>query len=723
MRGKKAAWIAYAQGLAILILIVLALQYLNPAPGDSDHPAASLVISPKAALAPSRLEIQSQQETQAPLPAALTPPCPPPQPRAVASQLSSEHEADNLKDGVVQPALLAQRQDLVAWINNVATQQELEALKLVRGTLVEGRDPVSVTRHLQSLRPLDGWIFCVLEGEVCECPSETTRYGDFEKDQWVERKSPKSPVLCHWSQYDLTAEDDISPGKIKFCQCRMTPGKCPDGNKPKAERCPGHGERACRAGCSPGKRLKTISESPLRANLCQGYKPNDLLWSCEPKRALRPRKNHRHSDAEEILQRATSKMCEDRETALELEVYLECDFLDQYLKWTSSDSGQSPWIEEAYVTYVGGHKDSNFEWQATNLVRSVDLFSKRPLVIVIFGEEFVPPQSWLSLRNLIVYRMRHISKGVSFNFNKVRSMIGARVLVGIQLDTDQLIFKGMDKVFEGTRREIHEHHPWPLLPVHWMSRDETPGNPYRHYAFKGWDGPQSMRWCHAHPTWTHWAIPWLTDLLHERMIAATGRRTSMKVWDLSQTRSSNTTLLDLIRKGEKAKLNRHVEMSAFMYEDEDMMNVNLWRHQVTKAWCKFDLEPNLFILRRSLTTNIYFDPKWYPDGMPLLFLSMHNTKSADPADWMLHILEACKDGAELDCPQSQREHLMPICKLGVHQERETRLNIYDYGSQVCCCLEPRWSHPVFWNGQWFTSLDAVPKKAHKTGQERPCIIP
>ena len=60
---------------------------------------------------------------------------------------------------------------------------------------------------------------------------------------------------------------------------------------------------------------------------------------------------------------------------------------------------------------------------------------------------------------------------MSFNFNKLRAMVAARVLVGIQLDTDQLITPGLDRMFASTRREIHERYPWLMLPVHWMSRD------------------------------------------------------------------------------------------------------------------------------------------------------------------------------------------------------------------------------------------------------------
>ena len=328
------------------------------------------------------------------------------------------------------------------------------------------------------------------------------------------------------------------------------------------------------------------------------------------------------------------------------------------------------------------------------------------------------------MRNVIVYRMRHISRGVSFNFNKVRSILAARTLVGIQLDTDQMIFKGMDEVFKGTRRESTEYYPWPILPVHWMSRDDTPGNPYAHYAFKGWDGPQTMRWNHAHPTWSFWALIWFGDLMHERMLAATGRKTSTEIHDLEMLAAGNSSLnvLDLVRRGTRAKVKRHVEMSNAMWEDEDMMNVNLWRHSVSKAWCKFDLEPNLFLLQKSLDKNLFYDPKWYPHGLPVLFLSIHNTKNFDPSDWLLHLLEICKDGVEgpLECP-AKSPFMMQVCRVGTKEEREVRLKLEDYSTTACCCMEPRWSHPAFWQGHWYQSLQAIPKQ--REGKERRCLIP
>lgn len=698
MRIRRISWATYFQAVAIVVVIFLTACYiLNPlSPPLAPNFSPELEQSPEGPEGPEGPDpdgVDSEKDFEAPQDPALS--------GGASSRL-------------LAPKVLSLRNELVAWINGIATFQEVEALNMLRKSLSNGRDSLTITRQLQKLRP-DGWMFCVQEGEVCHCDSGLTRYGDFDKNQWAERAEPKSPILCVHAQYGLTPETDISPGKTKYCQCKAGGLKCPDGLPYHPQNCPDGVDKPCRAGCL--SRMQKSAFPAQYSKLCEKRRPNTLIWSCQHGSSLKPRKGHQHSEAEELLEAATTKLCEDKQLQPELEVWLECDFSSQFLRWTSS---ASPWVEEAYVTYVGGSKDGTYEWQATNLIRSIDLFSTRPLIVVVFGTEFVPPLSWQSMRNVIVYRMRHISRGVSFNFNKVRSILAARTLVGIQLDTDQMIFKGMDEVFEGTRRESQERYPWPILPVHWMSRDETPGNPYAHYAFKGWDGPQTMRWNHAHPTWSFWALVWFGDLMHERMLAATGRKTSTLIHDLEMVRNGSLGLLELVRQGPKVK--RHVEMSNAMWEDEDMMNVNLWRHKVSKAWCKFDLEPNLFLLQKSLDKKLFFDPKWYPQGVPVLFLSMHNTKNFDPSDWLLRLMETCKDGVDgpLECPKKS-EFMLPLCRVGVKEEREVRQKIDDYSTQACCCMEPRWSHPAFWQGEWYKSLQEVPKK--HGGKERLCLIP
>lgn len=249
------------------------------------------------------------------------------------------------------------------------------------------------------------------------------------------------------------------------------------------------------------------------------------------------------------------------------------------------------------MTYVAGAKDSKYEWQATNLIRSVSLFSARPIVVVVYGESFAPPLEWREHPCVIVYRMRPIAGRVSFNFNKIRSMVGARTLVGVQLDTDQIVFQGVDDLFAGTRLESTSQYPWPLLPVHSMSRDYHPQSPYKVYAFTAYKGKHTMRWGHAHPTWSFWALAFLCDLLLERY-RVEQRITEMQAWNLLE--AADRGLMEVLRSGARMQVERKVQPQAWMVEDEDMLNVNLWRDGAQKAWCKFDLEPSLYLMRYAV---------------------------------------------------------------------------------------------------------------------------
>jgi len=416
------------------------------------------------------------------------------------------------------------------------------------------------------------------------------------------------------------------------------------------------------------------------------------------------------------LDASVEAMCQDPRLQDMMTVYLECDFLHNYWKWTSEDS---EWLEEAYVTYVGGSKGSTYELQATNLVRSVDVFSSRPIVVVVFGDEFVPPVHWHNMPNVIVYRMKPITRTVSFNFNKIRAMISCRIVVGIQLDTDQLIAPGMDQLFAGTRREINEYYPWPMMPVHWMSREGKKPDPYWEYAFRDWSGPRSMRWGHAHPTWSFWALLFLCDMLHERLAASMRSAASIQAWKLQD--APKRGVLALLEGGQKAKEPRAVKAQGFMREDEDMLNVALWRDNSRKDWCKFDLEWGLFKDGQKLDRTLYWDKKWYPDGVPVVFISMHNTKQFESTDWLLSLLAKCdKEKPKLSC---RYRDVPRFCQAGSSDERRWRKQPSKYAETICCCLDPRQENQVYWAGQWFKDVASVPMKIPQVRKERTCVLP
>lgn len=413
----------------------------------------------------------------------------------------------------------------------------------------------------------------------------------------------------------------------------------------------------------------------------------------------------------------TKDICANDKMAGQLEVYLDCEFVENYLRWTTPES---EWLEEAYVTYVAGRKDSTYEWQAMNLVRSVDVFSSRPIVVVVFGNSFAPPLSWHRMPNLIVFKMKSNLPHVSFNFNKLRAMVSARVLYGIQLDTDQIIAPGMDILFAGTRREITANHPWPMMPVHWMSRDAKPGEPYAVYAYQGWDGPKTMRWGHAHPTWSYWALAFLADLLHERFAAALfWRQTDIAVWDLPLAKDRG--LLKVLEAGKTGT--RTAMLAVFMSEDEDMLNVGLWRDNVEKQWCKYDLEFGLFKQASNMDPRLYYDPKWYPDGVPIIFISMHNTKRFEETDSLLTLLARCdRERSKVSCRPSGWAP-PNICKEFSLEDLTERRKMITYGTKLCCCLWPRQEKPVYWAGRWYDNSTATPRILPGGKAARTCTLP
>eukprot|EP00959_Pyramimonas_sp_CCMP1952_P343585 7196672-Pyramimonas_sp.AAC.1 len=163
------------------------------------------------------------------------------------------------------------------------------------------------------------------------------------------------------------------------------------------------------------------------------------------------------------------------------------------------------------------------------------------------------------------------------------------------------------------------------MPVHWMSRDAKKGEPYHEYAYpmSAWGGQRTMRWGHAHPSWSYWALAFLCDMLYERFKAAQAGKSVIKVWNLKAAIADG--LLTVFR--QRNQIDREVRFAQFMQEDEDMLNIALWRDDVTKQWCKYDLEFGLFAQGKDMDRTLYWDASWYPDGLPIIFTSMHNTKT------------------------------------------------------------------------------------------------
>jgi hypothetical protein len=328
------------------------------------------------------------------------------------------------------------------------------------------------------------------------------------------------------------------------------------------------------------------------------------------------------SDAGKNLKTALTKLCQSEYKNL-ADLWLAPGFEEKYQKIYQANG----WVKEAYVNYFadfGGNRGAGFLKQTEEMIESIHRFSTRPVVAVNFGDH-PHPQAWVRFPRLVVFRARPMPWGKSFNYNKFRAMMLTQAEVAIQLDSDQFVTRAADRLFNRTREEVTKDYPYPILPVHWMSKDDDPKfkgqTAYDAYAYHCAACPsRTMRWNHAHPTWTHWALPFIGNLLE--------------------------SYLDHGMLGQ-------VEADKIA-EDEDALNVGLWVVRATKQWCKFDIpSPDLFnpFLQQNAVElkgqTGYQDPKWYPRGIPLVFYTAHDCKDSVKTGKFLDMLNKGEPQADI----------------------------------------------------------------------------
>lgn len=347
----------------------------------------------------------------------------------------------------------------------------------------------------------------------------------------------------------------------------------------------------------------------LLALLDESARPEGVPAETKPTLTLCPA-HFGNSTRSDNLGMASRTLCTPALAPL-MQAWIDDEFQENF-KQVYDSSG---WVEEAFVNYFGASsKDSPFTKETELLVESVHSFSQKPIIVIDFvgKSSTVPGLTAKRFPRLVLLRALPIPRGVSFNFNKIRAMLLAKVVTGVQLDSDQIVFHGADRMFQRTREEVTAEYPFPILPVHWMSRDPE-SNDYKMYMFECPNCPKrTMRWGHAHPTWTHHALPFLAELL--------------------------ATQMDM----PSHVLNTMVKVE----EDEEALNVGLWAVGATKQWCKFDIPfPNLFwkMYARSDVQDLvgccqYNDAKWYPSGVPLLFYTAHACKNVTETRMTLDIL-------------------------------------------------------------------------------------
>jgi len=295
------------------------------------------------------------------------------------------------------------------------------------------------------------------------------------------------------------------------------------------------------------------------------------------------------------------------------------------------------WVERAWVNYVGNCAEGGkYDRMMTQLLRSVHAFSKEPIVVVHFG--MVPPSSWdpKVFPQLVLLHARPLpqtDKWRSFNFNKYRSMLLAKVRVGIELDADEFLAPGADAMFARTAAEVTEDYPFPILPVHFLpdiGPNKSNGIWWPRYCHDDGSCPkQTMRWGHAHPTWTFHALPWLGKWLRRY-------------------------LRDEVLPPREGFAHSELRVAA-VPEDEDLLNLALWEDGATKQWCKFETpDPRDFDFFLAGSddgiVDIVPDPRFYPHGAPLVFYSAHHAIEPEASKRYLDKLEERQRIGNLPAP-------------------------------------------------------------------------
>jgi len=324
------------------------------------------------------------------------------------------------------------------------------------------------------------------------------------------------------------------------------------------------------------------------------------------------------------------------------EVTLDPAFKEQYKKYYGDDG----WTDTAWLNFVGvkGHNDK-FGLLTKKMAESVRRASKHPLVIVVFGE--VPLTDILSkdFPNVVLLRAKGIpaNKHLSFNFNKLRAILTAKIRTGMSLDSDMLmVTKKADSLLERTRQEINKGYPFPMMPVHFLDRDPNDERGKGNYGVrreghpedKGWRQLQSnfliytcdgcpdptMRWGQAQPSWTYWSLPFISRWLSAKMHGQTLLGVNVKSVD----------------------------------EDEDLLNVGLWAEGATKSWCQFQPAAAFSWIDEHLISQVgfgelnigYDDPHYFPKGVPMGMLFFHGCKEVDDYDDALKVLN--KKASQVD---------------------------------------------------------------------------
>jgi len=449
---------------------------------------------------------------------------------------------------------------------------------------------------IESLKPTGDkdpvWVFCAEQWQECWCRG-TIRWGLGQRWHEIKPKEEGQELRVKCSVDKLP---DVAPGESgKHCQCSVRPGSAFHKSLNPA---------LLRGGGAAFKGLRLATSCEQLEDAAGDEGPASALWE-----AVEPMCSTNWQDtAPEATKAGPQALSQVQMHELMLS-WIDPRFDGNYAKYFDT----SGWANRGFVNYFAGPPGGKHTKMTEELIKSVHLFSKEPIVVIHFG--FATPTSWSAERfpQLVLLHAAPlpVSAHRSFNFNKFRAMLLSRLRVGVQLDSDQFVAPGVDAMFQRTSEEITKDYPFPILPVHFLDRSpKDQGAYWARYCPQDQCKFQTARWGHAHPTWTFWALPFLGRWLR---------------------RNFRDETLPTLKGGEMRAL-RVIDIP----EDEDLLNVGTWEEGGTKQWCKIDLPgPGDFeaVLNSQKGSrecghwscgNIGGDRRFHPKGAAKAFYTAHH---------------------------------------------------------------------------------------------------
>lgn len=218
------------------------------------------------------------------------------------------------------------------------------------------------------------------------------------------------------------------------------------------------------------------------------------------------------------------------------------ELLDQKVVYVGSDLKYYNGYVFHYA-FVGFTTPGKYLQLMYNAIMSVHLFTKHPVILYYIGDFSKADFDFSDFKRLIIFQVNNERQHVWFS--KIRSAILSPVKVGHILESDSLVYSGIERLMLRIEEEITEKYPYPMMTQHWDKRDVVKGNGTI-YPLDIPQSKRSMRYMHAHLSWTIYAKDFLSTL--------------------------------------------YVDIQSGKYRDDEMaLNLNLWKNNLTKQWCFYDV--------------------------------------------------------------------------------------------------------------------------------------